>query len=294
MSLKGKAEGMFEVRGKITALDYLLMTAYGVAVQNGFNGTEKEWLESLEGLSAYEVAVANGFEGTEQEWLDSLDGTKVPESDITTAVAKYFKANPITDAIPGHDGTTFTPYVDEDGNLSWTNNGGEENPAPVNIKGERGAQGIPGKDGSPGKDGQDGVHCTHRWDGTTLFVTSASGTSAADLKGEAGAQGNPGEAGVGVPSGGGAGQILVKKSEQDYDTEWQDAPASGGGDGSGEAAEEVLVEDVDMSNWYSGSFEMTYEDGTVKEGSVTFDSNNRPKTITLNGHTLTLTLPEVE
>jgi len=68
-----------------------------------------------------------------------------------------------------------------------------------------------------------------------------------------------------------------------------------GADGAdGEAAEEVLVEDVDMSNWYSGSFEMTYEDGTVKEGSVTFDSNNRPKTITLNGHTLTLTLPEVE
>jgi microcystin-dependent protein len=32
-------------------------------------------LNGLDGLSAYEVAVNNGFSGTEQEWLDSLDGT---------------------------------------------------------------------------------------------------------------------------------------------------------------------------------------------------------------------------
>ncbi len=31
-----------------------------------------------------------------------------------------------------------------------------------------------------------GKDCTHRWDGTTLTVTSASGTSSADLKGETG------------------------------------------------------------------------------------------------------------
>ena len=57
--------------------------------------------------------------------------------------------------------------------------------------------------------------------------------------------------------------------------------------------EETLVEDIDLSAWNSGSFEMTYEDGTTKEGSVTFDSNNRPTSITLNGHTLTLTLPPI-
>jgi hypothetical protein len=27
-----------------------------------------------DGLSAYEIAVKNGFEGTEEEWLDSLKG----------------------------------------------------------------------------------------------------------------------------------------------------------------------------------------------------------------------------
>jgi hypothetical protein len=30
------------------------------------------------GLSAYDIAVANGFEGTEEEWLESLQGIGVP------------------------------------------------------------------------------------------------------------------------------------------------------------------------------------------------------------------------
>lgn len=35
----------------------------------------------------------------------------------------------------GAGGTTFTPHVDNDGNLSWSNNGGLKNPETVNIKG---------------------------------------------------------------------------------------------------------------------------------------------------------------
>lgn len=79
-------------------------SAYQVAVNNGFSGTESEWLASLkgdkgdqgergergetgatgepgapgsdgrDGSSAYQVAVENGFEGTEEEWLESLQG----------------------------------------------------------------------------------------------------------------------------------------------------------------------------------------------------------------------------
>jgi hypothetical protein len=48
----------------------------------------------------------------------------------------------------GLDGTTFYPTVSEDCTLSWTNDGGKENPAPVNIKGAKGDQGEPGKDGA--------------------------------------------------------------------------------------------------------------------------------------------------
>lgn len=49
-------------------------TAYDIAVENGFVGTESEWLESLKGKSAYDIAVENGFVGTESEWLESLKG----------------------------------------------------------------------------------------------------------------------------------------------------------------------------------------------------------------------------
>lgn len=56
-------------------------SAYEIAVQNGFVGTENEWLESLkgeqgeqgvEGKSSYQVAVDNGYEGTEEEWLSEF------------------------------------------------------------------------------------------------------------------------------------------------------------------------------------------------------------------------------
>lgn len=78
-------------------------SAYQVAVSNGFNGTQQEWLDSLKGdkgdkgdpgapgaggpgsqgpqgpagangASAYEVAVQEGFQGTREEWLASLQG----------------------------------------------------------------------------------------------------------------------------------------------------------------------------------------------------------------------------
>ena len=39
-------------------------------------------------------------------------------------------------------GVVFTPSVDVNGNLSWTNNGGLENPTTVNIRGADGANGV--------------------------------------------------------------------------------------------------------------------------------------------------------
>ena len=55
-------------------------SAYKVAVDNGFSGTEEEWIANLKGEkgdtgdSAYEEAVINGFIGSEAEWLESLNG----------------------------------------------------------------------------------------------------------------------------------------------------------------------------------------------------------------------------
>lgn len=61
----------------------------------------------------------------------------------------------------------------------------------------------------------------------------------------------------------------------------------------GSTTEEVLIDHIDMSAWDSCSFTVTKGEETLP-GSVEFDSNNRPTSVTLNGHTLTLTLPEVE
>ena len=87
----------------------------------------------------------------------------------------------------GEDGATFTPSVDSSGNLSWTNDKGLANPATVNIKGDKGDK---GDTGDTGDTGANGVSCTHSWNGTTLIVTSASGTSSADLKGDKGDKGD--------------------------------------------------------------------------------------------------------
>lgn len=66
------------------------------------------------------------------------------------------------------------------------------------IAGPQGAQGIAGPQGPRGSDGArgaDGVSVTHRWNGTVLEVTSASGTTSADLKGAKGDTGATGAAG---------------------------------------------------------------------------------------------------
>ncbi len=53
-------------------------------------------------------------------------------------------------------GTTFVPIVSGNGVISWENDGGLANPAPVNVTGPRGAQGEKGEKGDPGRDGRDG------------------------------------------------------------------------------------------------------------------------------------------
>lgn len=69
------------------------LSAYEIALADGFTGTVEEWLASLkgetgeqgapgpDGASAYEVAVAGGFTGTEAEWLASLVGAEGPQGE---------------------------------------------------------------------------------------------------------------------------------------------------------------------------------------------------------------------
>ncbi len=80
----------------------------------------------------------------------------------------------------GQDGTTFTPSVSADGTLSWTNDGGKDNPTPVNIKGAKGdtgatgAQGEKGDKGDTGATGATGAAGAKGADGASVTVTSVS------------------------------------------------------------------------------------------------------------------------
>ena len=71
-------------------------SAYTIALENGFVGTEEEWLASIkgekgdpgtngaDGKSAYQIAVDGGFEGDETAWLASLKGEKGDKGDPGT------------------------------------------------------------------------------------------------------------------------------------------------------------------------------------------------------------------
>ena len=70
----------------------------GVNGVNGVNGADgRDGANGADGKSAYEIAVANGFEGSEQDWLASLKGSASEGSDKGyLVVTDYFPAN--TDA----------------------------------------------------------------------------------------------------------------------------------------------------------------------------------------------------
>lgn len=69
-------------------------------------------VQGKDGKSAYEIACEQGFVGTEEEWILSLKGERGAD---------------------GTDGVTFIPEISDRKVLSWTNNGGLENPAPVDL-----------------------------------------------------------------------------------------------------------------------------------------------------------------
>lgn len=57
-------------------------SAYDLAVDYGYVGTESTWLDTLQGLSAYEVAVSNGYKGTKTEWLKYIKGKSAYELSV--------------------------------------------------------------------------------------------------------------------------------------------------------------------------------------------------------------------
>lgn len=71
----------------------------------------------------------------------------------------------------GARGITFTPVVDSKGNISWSNDGGLENPQTVNITGPQGDTGAKGDAGPQGEKGEAG-DAGSKGDKGTTFIPS--------------------------------------------------------------------------------------------------------------------------
>ena len=110
------------------------------------------------------------------------------------------------------NGFTFTPSVSSDGTLSWTNDGGLNNPNSVNIKGpqgERGQKGEPGKDGTGISLKASRAECTKVGDayletnGHIMIHNGTGFTDGGEIRGPQGQQGERGPQGLqgiqGVP-----------------------------------------------------------------------------------------------
>lgn len=54
--------------------------------------------------------------------------------------------------VAGTKGAVYTPHITDDGILSWTNDGGRDNPEPVDLKGPKGDTGPVRPQGPAGKD----------------------------------------------------------------------------------------------------------------------------------------------
>ena len=128
------------------------------------------------------------YEDFTQEQLDALKGEPGQKGDAFT-YADFTEEQ--LEALKGQDG--YTP--------------------------QKGIDYFDGKDGSNGKDGKDGVSITHTWNGTSLSITSASGTSEVDLKGEKGEAGYTPIKGVdyfdGEPGPAGSDYVLTDADKQE-------------------------------------------------------------------------------
>ena len=120
------------------------LSAYELAVEQGYKGNLNDWLKSLDGKSAFEIAKENGYSGTEKEW--------------NKAVANVSKQNKsvITNAGFNKNGDFILTLLDgTDVNVS-------------NVSNSKGKDGTDGKNGTNGKNGANGK------DGRSITLASVN------------------------------------------------------------------------------------------------------------------------
>lgn len=203
-------------------------SAYEIALQNGFEGSVTEWLESLkgadgstgatgkdgndgkdgiDGLSAYQVWLSVGNTGTEADFLASLKGAKGDKGEQGIQGIQGEKGD------KGADGTMTFEELTPEQKASLKGDKGDKGEQGVQgiqgVKGDKGDTGASGKDGSAGvgiktvtqtttstADGGNNVITVTKTDGTTSTFTVKNGS-----KGSTGAKGDTGNSGVYLGSG---------------------------------------------------------------------------------------------
>lgn len=190
-------------------------SAYEVAVENGFSGTETEWLDSLKNGPPGPVGPP-GKDG--KDGADGAPGPAGPQGIQGVKGDKGDKGDPGPAGPAGKDGAPGAKgdpgSIGPPGPQGATGATGAVGPA--GEKGEKGDKGDPGEKGDPGPQGPQGLQ----------GVPGEAGPQG--LRGDKGEKGDPGEKGdsgengVGVPAGGTAGQVLAKVDDTDYNTQWVD------------------------------------------------------------------------
>lgn len=124
----------------------LLKGEKGDSGQDGIDGTNG--INGLNGLSAYQIAIDNGFDGTEQEWLESLKGKDGLPGEAGSSGQSGDKGD------PGKDGVTYIPQIGSVTTVRPTENASasvdideENHTARFNFEIPKGEDGISGGSG---------------------------------------------------------------------------------------------------------------------------------------------------
>lgn len=138
---------MFIVGLTLTSQTGGVMDKTAAQIFEAFNQGKTVILTGTFGDQDISLKVITAAEGTLDETI-TLTAIAITEPDGT--LFHIYVPRGETNAFALHtynlnalDGTTFFPSVSSEGVISWTNDGGKQNPPPVNIKGP---QGLPGDD----------------------------------------------------------------------------------------------------------------------------------------------------
>lgn len=195
------------------------MSAYEIAVENGFSGTETEWLDSLKNGPPGPVG-APGRDG--KDGADGAPGERGEQGLRGEKGDKGDKGDPGPAGPPGKDGAPGAKgdpgAIGPPGAQGATGATGAT--GPKGDKGDPGEKGPPGDKGDKGDPGPQGIQGVPGEQGPQGLRGDKGD------KGDKGDPGTDGADGVGVPAGGTTGQVLAKVDDVDFNTEWIDPPPS--------------------------------------------------------------------